>query len=203
MFLRRMRLLFGGRVAPKWLFFIETDSPNIGKANPDKAANPTGAKEAGTIFIQDAYVSYDHSAEFKVDTGMILMATSHNHLQGATTLLPVDYGPYSYLESGPTGERVGRDYGVQVRGYVAGQKLKYTGRGIPGGARRGSPQPLRLTGRAVSCPYRADTGFFYSGTWQGTRRILGIGAFADGQKDFRSYGADAIVEQPFATSRAE
>jgi hypothetical protein len=198
LFIRRLRILFGGRVAPKWLFFIETDSPNIGKANPDKAANPTGAKGTSTIFIQDAYFTYDHSTEFKVDTGMILMATSHNHLQGATTLLPVDYGPYSFLVSGPTGECVGRDYGVQLRGYPAGQKLEYRAgvfQGVRGAEARNS---LRLSGRAVYYPYGADTGFFYSGTWQGTRRILGIGAFADGQKDYLSYGADAIVEQPFA-----
>jgi hypothetical protein len=197
LFMRRIRLLFGGRVSPKWLFFIETDSPNIGKANPDKTANPTGAKDAGTIFIQDAYFTYDHSAAFKVDVGVILMATSHNHLQSAITLLPIDFGPYSYQESGPTGERVGRDYGTQLRGYVAGQKLEYR-LGLFQGARGAEARnPFRVTGRVVYYPYGADTGFFYAGTWQGTRRMLGIGAFADGQKDFRSYGADVTCEEPF------
>jgi hypothetical protein len=197
LFVRRIRILLGGRVANKWLFFIDTDSPNLGKANPDKTANPTGAKDAGTIFIQDAYFTYDHSVEFKVDTGMILMATSHNHLQGATTLLPVDYGPYSFQGSGPMGERVGRDYGVQLRGYPAKQKLEYrlgVFQGVRGVEAR---NPLRVTGRVVYYPFGADTGFFYAGTWQGTRRMLGIGVFADGQKDYRSYGADVMFEEPF------
>jgi hypothetical protein len=197
LFMRRLRLLFGGRVANKWLFFIDTDSPNLGKANPDKTANPTGAKDAGTIFIQDAYFTYDHSAGFKVEAGMILMALSHNHLQSAATLLPIDYGPYSFQESGPTGERVGRDYGAQLRGYVAGQKLEYR-LGLFQGVRGVEAQnPFRVTGRVVYYPFGADTGFFYGGTWQGTRRMLGIGGFADGQKDYRSYGADVMFEEPF------
>ena len=44
LFLRRFRIIFSGRVAEKWSFFFETDSPNVGKANPDRAANPTGRR---------------------------------------------------------------------------------------------------------------------------------------------------------------
>jgi hypothetical protein len=30
LFLRRFRILFGGKISDKWLFFFETDSPNLG-----------------------------------------------------------------------------------------------------------------------------------------------------------------------------
>src|SRR5512143_3199967 len=34
LFLRRIRILLGGQVSERWSFFFDTDSPNVGKANP-------------------------------------------------------------------------------------------------------------------------------------------------------------------------
>ncbi len=117
LYLRRFRILFGGKVADKWTYFFETDSPNIGKVNA------AGIKESGTIFVQDAFVTYNHNDAFKVDTGLILLATSRQHVQSAASLLPVDYAAYPFISSTPVSERVGRDYGVQLRGYPLTQKL--------------------------------------------------------------------------------
>ena len=59
---------------------------------------------------------YKFRDEFQIDGGMLLVPGSHNGSQGATTLLPVDYGPYSFLSSTITRSNVGRDYGIQARG---------------------------------------------------------------------------------------
>ncbi len=32
LYIRRLRLIFGGKISDRWSFFTETDSPNIGKA---------------------------------------------------------------------------------------------------------------------------------------------------------------------------
>ena len=202
LFVRRFRVLLGGKVADKWLFFFETDSPNVGKANPDKAANPSGAKDAGDVFIQDMFITYDHSAAFKVDAGMILLPISRNHQQSAATLLPIDYGPYSFSESGPVGERVGRDYGLQLRGYPAKQKLEYRVGVFQGLRGAEAKNPLRVVGRVVFYPFGADTGFFYAGTWQGTRKHVAIGGSVDRQSDLRIYSGDVFVEHPIAGGRA-
>ncbi len=55
---------------------------------------------------------------------------------------------------------------------------------------------FRVAGRAVWYPFAADTGFFYSGTFQATKRVVGIGAGFDTQKEYHSYAADVFVEQP-------
>ena len=195
LFLRRFRILFGGHLTEKWSFFFETDSPNVGKANP------AGTKDAGTVYIQDALVTYTHSAAFKVDVGLQLLPLSHNHEQSAATLLPVDYGPYTFLESGPTGERVGRDYGVQVRGYPAKQHLEYRLGVFSGFRGEEARNALRVVGRVVFYPWAAETGYFYAGTFQGTKRLLGVGASVDTQKDYHSYGADLFYEQPINGGR--
>jgi hypothetical protein len=205
-FLRRFRVLFGGKIADNWTFFLETDSPNLGKSNPDLAANPTGAKDAGFIYLQDAFVTYNHGDAFKVDAGMMLLGLSHNHLQSAATLLPVDYSPYTFLESTGLQERVGRDYGAEVRGYPGGHFEYRLGvyQGLRGPAATNS---IRVAGRAVWYPFAADSGFFYTGTLQATKRLIGVGASFDRQgaptpaegltkRAYSAYGIDAFVEQP-------
>jgi hypothetical protein len=195
-FLRRARILFGGRVSEKWTFFLETDSPNLGKATGDKTTNPNGTKDSGSIYIQDAYVTYNEGDVFKVDAGMILIPLGHNHNQSAATLLPVDYGLYALIEGGQLAARVGRDYGVQLRGYPSRQHFEYR-LGVFQGARGAEAQNgFRVAGRAVWYPFAADTGFFYTGTFQGTKRVWAIGAGFDTQKDYHTYAADIFVEQP-------
>jgi hypothetical protein len=111
-------------------------------------------------------------------------------------LLPVDYGAYTFIESAPMTERVGRDYGIGVRGYPFKQKLEYRlalFQGVRGVEARNG---FRGAGRVVYYPYGADTGFFYGGTWQGTRKLLGVGGSFDVQKDYKAGGVDLIYERP-------
>jgi hypothetical protein len=190
-FLRRFRILFGGKVADKWTYFFETDSPNIGKGT-----GTAGVKDAGNIYVQDAFVTYHHNDAFKVDVGMLLLAQSRNHIQSAASLLPVEYGPYTFVESTPTGERVGRDYGAQLRGYPFTQHFEYR-LGVFSGVRgTDATNELRVAGRGVWYPFAADTGYFYTGTFQGQKKLVALGGSFDKQKSYGSYGFDAFYEQP-------
>jgi hypothetical protein len=201
LFVRRLRLLVGGAIGEHWAFFFETDSPNLGKTNPNPGLSTPGLKDQSDIFVQDAYVTYSQSHAFKVDAGMIMLPHSRNGTQSAGTLLAVDYGPYTFVDSGPGGERVGRDYGVQLRGYPAWQKFEYRlalSQGVRGAEAR---NPLRVTGRAVYYPFGAETGFFYAGTFQGNRRQMGFGGGFDMQEDAHIYSADAFFETPVLDKR--
>jgi hypothetical protein len=190
-FLRRFRILFGGKIADKWTYFFETDSPNVGKGT-----GTSGTKDAGTIYMQDAFVTYNHNDAFKVDVGMLLLAQSHNHIQSAASLLPVDYGAYTFVESTPTAERVGRDYGVQFRGLPFKQHFEYR-LGVFSGVRgTDSANELRVAGRGTWFPFAAEAGYFYTGTFLGQKRMVAIGGSFDKQKSYGMYGFDAFYEQP-------
>lgn len=194
-FVRRLRVLLGGAIGEHWSFFIETDSPNLGKAIPHLAGG-SGVKDQGDIFVQDAYVTYSANHALNVDAGMIMLPHSRNGTQSAATLLAVDYAPYTFLDSGPSGERVGRDYGVQLRGYPLNQRLEYRLSIAQGVRGPNAENPLRVSGRFVYYPFAAETGFFYAGTFQGTRRQLGFGGGFDVQKDARILSADVFFETP-------
>jgi len=194
LFLRRIRLILGGNIDERWSFFIETDSTNLGKATGE--TDPTESKNHGDVFLQDVVLTWSRGDSFKVDTGMLLVPVSHNTQQGAASLLPVDYGPYSFLHSDPTTSRTGRDYGLQLRGYPFGQRMEYRLGVFQGYRGENATEPFRVAGRLVWYPFETDTGLFYTGTTLGTKRILALGASYDRQGDYRAAAGDVFYDQP-------
>lgn len=192
LYFRRLRLLFGGSLGPRWSYFFETDSPNLGKGEAD------GSKGASDVYIQDFLITYKHAQQLHVDMGLLLIPLSHNSQQSAGSLLPSDYGPFSFLNSGPTDSRVGRDYGVQARGYLADNHFEYRAGVFQGERGDDSTNDFRYVGRLVWYPFEADTAFFYAGTTLGKKRILAIGAGLDTQEEYRAWAADVFLDQPLA-----
>jgi hypothetical protein len=190
LYLRRMRLIAGGQISDKISFFIESDSPNLGKTQAD------GTKVAEKIYLQDVILTYKFREEFQLEGGMLLVPLSHNGGQGATTLLPVDYSPYTFLASDPTDSRVGRDYGLQARGYVFNKHFEYRLGAFQGRRGTDASNPFRYTGRMVWYPFEAETGFFYSGTNLGARKILALGATFDNQDQYHAQSVDLFYDQP-------
>jgi hypothetical protein len=189
LYVRRIRLLVGGQIAKNVTFFLETDSPNLGKV-------VNGAKVTSGMFVQDAFVSWKMADELTIDAGLILTGIAHNSLQSAASLIAVDYGPHSFLYSGPTQNVVGRDTGVQLRGYPAKKKLEYRVGVWQGSRDAQSRQALRGTARLQYNFLDADTGFFYTGTSLGKKKILAVGGGYDFQKDYESYALDAYFDHP-------
>ncbi len=192
LFLRRLRLLMSFKLGEKLTVFVDTDSPNLGKA----AAN--GQKNSGDLFLQDATATYAFSKAFQLDGGLVQVPLSFNHQQSAATLLPVDYGTYTFVTSGPLEARNGRDYGLQARGYLAGDRFEYR-LGVFDGARgTGAANDLRLVGRAMWWLKGAQSTFFYRGNSLGKTQSLGVGASYDTQEDYSTLTFDVFLDQPLA-----
>lgn len=190
LYFRRLRILMGGKIGDNWSFFLETDSPNIGKS--DAAGN----KNAGDVYIQDFFVTYTKSTELSVDVGMILIPISRNSTQSAASHLASDYGPYSFLNSGPTQSRVGRDYGVQARGYLADKKLEYRAGVYDGYRGPDATNSLRFAGRLMYNVFDPEQGMFYTGNNLGAKHTLAFGLSYDTQDDYQAVGGDVFLDQP-------
>ena len=189
LYLRRLRLISGGTLHRQVTFFFDTDSPCLGKGE-------AGGKNTADIFIQDFFVTWSTGNRFKLDGGMILVPICYNCTQSAASLMSVDYGAYSFLASGPTTSRVGRDYGLQARGYVFNQNLEYRAGVFQGYRDQDSTTPFRYTARVAYQPFAKQTGVFYSGTHLGAQKALSLGASVDGQGDYRTYAMDLFYDQP-------
>jgi hypothetical protein len=196
LFLRRFRLMAGGKITDKLSFFLETDSPNLGKGTA------AGTKVDTSMYLQDAVFTYTFRPQFQIDAGMLLIAQSHNSVQSAATLLPIDYGPYTFVTSDATNSRIGRDYGIQARGYLFNNHLEYRA-GVFQGSRAaistmhlGTENNFRYSGRVAWYPFEPETGFFYTGTTLGTKKILSIGAAFDHQTKYNERSVDIFYDQP-------
>ena len=201
MYLRRARILIGGKVNPKVDFFIDTDSPNTGKRSGGAAGN---AKDWDNFYVQDAVLTYNVTPDVMVEAGMILTPGSYNHLQGAGTLLALDYGPYTFAENAAMGARAGRDTGAQSRGVLLDKMIEYRVGAFQGVRGSHDQMPFRAAGRVAFYPFKtAGKGLFYSGTGLGASKVLSIGLSADTQSgDYTSFGGDAFCELPVGTDGA-
>jgi hypothetical protein len=191
LFVRRLRLLFGGQVAKNVTFFVETDTPNLGKTLP------TGKNITPSVIVQDAYGEFKAVDEFSLDAGLMYIPFSRNSLQSAATLLPIDYGPNTFAQSGPTQSATGRDTGFQAKGYFLENHLEYRVGAFQGVRDAPSHNAFRYAGRVQYDVFDTETGFFYTGTYLGKKKILAVGAAFDVQKDYHGYDVDAFADFPF------
>jgi hypothetical protein len=192
LYFRRLRLIGLFKYGDNVQFFFETDSPNLGKQTP-----PATTKDTGNVFIQDAIATWTQSKAFNLDVGMMLPPLSYNHGQSAATLMAIDYGPYTFIESTPLQQRTGRDYGVQARGYVVDDKLEYRFGLFQGVRGDGASNSLRTFGRVMWYALGpAQVGYFYRGTSLGKTQSLSFGASYDHQEDYDEWAGDVYWDQP-------
>ncbi|HVT19321.1 MAG TPA: hypothetical protein VHQ90_24470 [Thermoanaerobaculia bacterium] len=192
LFFRRIRISASYKYGEKLTAFAELDSPNLGKGNPD------GSKNATDVFFQHFEIVYAFSHQLHLEGGLIFTPNSYNHNQSSATLLGIDFGPYTFVESAPLGSRNGRDYGAEVRGYLAGDHLEYRAGVFQGVRGKSSANALRTAGRLAVYLWGAETGVLYRGTSFGKLATLSLGASYDIQKSYHSYTGDLFFEQPVA-----
>jgi hypothetical protein len=211
LYLRRARVMLGATIFSVVEFFFDIDYPNlfIGKA---ASGTPT-VKYTPTANIQDAFLTYRPFGDlFMVDAGYFLPPMAHNTLQSAATLFGLDFFEYSFQHDqafgtqSPITTSVGRDTGVELRGLLFGQHLEYRVgmfqglRGAKTTSATGSENSFRVTGRIQINFLDPERGFFYAGTYLGTKRILSIGGSYDFQNslsnDYQYFAGDAFLDLP-------
>jgi hypothetical protein len=190
LFARRLRLMFGGQVARNVTFFVETDAPNLGKTLPG------GKNIQPALMLQDAYAEIRVADALLIDAGLMFIPFSRNSLQSAATLLPVDYGAYTFSDSSYEQSSNGRDTGLQGRGYLAANRLEYRVGAFQGEREAGSDNAFRYAGRVQYNVLDPESGFFYAGTYLGKKKVLAFGAAFDIQRHSHNYDADAFFDHP-------
>jgi len=186
-------------------YFVDTDFSNLFLSNTVAGmggAATTQLKATPGMNIQDAYATYKASGDmFKVDVGYILTPLSHNALQGATGLYSWDYFANTFRHNGTaanafvfgaTASPVGRDVGVQEYRFGLFQGL----RDAQTATEVGSRNFFRAAARVQVNLMDPETGFFYAGTYRGTKQILSFGSSYDFHDAYKYFAVDGILDMP-------
>jgi hypothetical protein len=189
-YLRRLRLQGEFTLYKNFIVFFETDDPNYGKDT-----NSSGTKNMGDVFFQTVYLTYQFAPEFMIDSGMLLTPNNYNHLQSAASIMPIDLSPYANIESTALNANNGRDWGVEIRGYIA-DHLEYRGGIFQGDRGVDDINSFRYIGRLSLYLVGIETTRFYRGTSLGKYQTFEIGGSYDSQKTYKNYDVDMFYDQP-------
>jgi hypothetical protein len=199
MYVYRARILVGANISPKTSFFLETEiQVIIGRTDA------TGQKRSQVSpIILDAQVEHIFSKYFSVIAGMQLVGTTRNALQSAAALMALDFGyfqyPYSLFENSPLQGNFGRDIGVNLRGFLADERLEYR-LGVFNGRRDDPYSPFRVIGRLNYNFLNREKDFYYTGTTLGQGKILAWGAGFDVQDSYTHLSTDVFLDLPTGES---
>ena len=113
-FLRRARLLMPGQLNETVQFFISLDSTDLGRRGDLDV----------DISLLDAWVEFVLDDGFIIDIGKLMVPFSHNGMQSAVSLHPLDR--HDDLLRYPNGSHRGlRDFGVMIRGLLFDRFVEY------------------------------------------------------------------------------
>ncbi len=200
LYIRRVRFLVAGNVAKDVSFFFETDHPGIGKA-PN--ASCTKGMSCGFI-MQDAFGEWRIANEFILGGGLYVIPFARNELQSTLRYITLDLSPTSIVFAAPTQTSGTRDTGFFARGLlVDGGRLEYRASVTQGVRDAQSRNSFRFTGylqynflEKEGSPNAAILGYVFNGTNLGTKKVFGISAGVDSQKQYSAYSAATFGTLP-------
>jgi hypothetical protein len=190
LYLRRVRFIASGQVAPNVTFFLQTDNPNFGK---------TPKVFTGTFLIQDAWVEWKISDEFMLEAGEMLIPLNRLLLTSSSSNLTLDISPTSTVATGALTQGNGnRDLGFEAKGYLADGRLEYRGAVMQGVRDAAARNPFRKTVYLQYDFWEKERGYVFAGTNLGKKKILAIAGGYDKQESYKAYSGDFTVQVPMA-----
>lgn len=187
LYLRRARLIVGGDIGEDVSFFIETDSPNLGKT----------PKSQGLGFIlQDAFLEWKPTKVLQIDSGLFFVPLSRNALQSTLSYYGLDLSVLSTINNTATQSIVLRDLGMQARGFFLNDHLLYRVGLFQGERDSNARNSLRVAGYVQYDFLDTETGYVFTGTALGKKKILAIDGGTDWQGSYRGISANAALDLP-------
>ena len=187
LYLRRLRVMAGGEIGNDLTFFIQTDSPNLGKT----PKSPTGG-----FMLQDAFLEWKTCNPLRIDGGLYVVPLSRNTLQSTTSYYTMDLSPLTTISNSSTQSAGLRDLGLGARGFSLKNKLQYRFGVFQGERDENGRNALRTSGYLQYDFGAPEMGYTFMGTAMGKLRILAIDAGFDAQGSYHAESANIAADQP-------
>jgi len=187
LFLRRARLMAGGEIGNDLTFFLQTDSPNLGKTPKSPAAG---------FMLQDAFLEWKASTPLRIDGGLFVVPLSRNSLQSTASYYTVDISSLTTINNSATQSAALRDLGFGARGFFLKSRLQYRFGVFQGERDSDGRNSLRTSGYFQYDFRDAEMGYTFVGTALGKQKILAIDAGFDAQGSYHAESANIAIDQP-------
>jgi Phosphate-selective porin O and P len=187
LYLRRARLLLSGDIGHDISFFVETDSPNLGK---------TPKAPSSGFMLQDAFLEWKPTKVLQIDGGLFLVPLSRNALQSTLSYYTIDISPLTTVNNSATQSAGLRDLGFQARGFFLRDRLQYRLGAFQGERDSNARNSLRTAAYLQYDFFDTETGYVFAGTALGKKKILAIDAGGDKQGGYRGLSANAALDLP-------
>ena len=197
-YLRRVRLLITGQIAPNVKFFIGTLNGDMGK---------DGNMSSRTL-IADAWMEFTISESLTINSGLLKLPFSRHMQQTGAKLHGLDFHGAFLQRYGGIGHR---DFGIMARGLLSNKQIDYRIAlvdGIeyaPGNPEVNKNDNLRIVGRLGYNVFDAEPGYFWAGSYLGTKKVLSFGVSFDlqpgvggntGDELYSAIAFDALADIP-------
>ncbi len=187
LYLRRMRLMASGEIGKDVSFFIETDSPNLGKTPKSAAAG---------FMLQDAFLEWKPTNAVRIDGGLFLVPLSRNALQSTLSYYTLDLSSLATVNNAATQSAGLRDLGFQARGFFLNDRLQYRVGVFQGQRDTNARNSLRTAAYLQYDFFETETGYVFTGTALGKKKILAVDVGADKQGSYRGLSANVALDLP-------
>ncbi len=187
LYLRRARILLGGDIGKDVSFFIQTDSPNLGK---------TPKTGTSSFILQDAFLEWKASNAFRVDGGMYLVPFSRNTMQSTVNYYTLDLSALTTVSNSATQSTALRDFGFGARGFFLKDKMQYRLGVFQGQRDANARNSLRTSGYVQYDFFEPETGYTFVGTALGKKKILAVDAGFDAQGTYAAQSANVALDLP-------
>jgi hypothetical protein len=201
MYIRRVRLLFDGKVHENVGFYIGTLTADIGR----------DANQSPATVLGDAWMEGDIDRAFKINAGLLKLPFSRHGAQGAGGLHGIDFHGAFLERNVGTPDKTGklpvhRDLGVMFRGLVLDDVLDYRLAVVDGVAPNEHGDYPRVVGRLGVNLMDGEPDYFWKGTYLGKKSVVSFGFSFDiepgvggetGDDTFYAMAFDALVDVPF------
>lgn len=187
LYLRRGRLLIAGDIGSDVSFFVQTDSPNLGK---------TPKTTSSGFILQDAFIEWKPMKVLQIDGGLFLVPLSRNTLQSTLSYYTLDISPLTTINNSATQSAGLRDLGFQARGFFMDDRLQYRVGAFQGQRDANGRDSLRTAAYLQYDFFDREMGYVFTGTALGQKKILAIDVGGDKQGTYRGLSANAALDLP-------
>lgn len=202
MYMRRARMGLAGALGKDVTFTILLEAANLGLSNNGTVPGSIeknytqGLVAPGTatsLSIYEAYLDWRINPLLSIQVGSMLLPTSRNILQSASTYWQIDVSGVSAQHINATQTNTLREVGFQLKLQAMNNKLEFRGlvsQGVkiadtenpaPGFTRSPGKNLPRLTGYLQYNFLEGETGYVFNGMYFGKKRVLGIALGGDYQ----------------------